>query len=81
MKSSLAAFVAGFVSCYVFCGTVIGLDLKLVVPPTNYVGVAYIAAIWPYWIGVPLLGLPEPWIPDASFTFHDLEETDAPDEE
>ncbi len=63
-------YLAGFFTCYFFCGFMIGLTLKTAVPATNMIGVSYIAIIWPWWVSAPVLGI-EPPVPSQSFTFHD----------
>jgi hypothetical protein len=60
--------IAGFLACYLMAGTMIGMALKYATPPTNAFGVAYIAAIWPIWIGQIWTGWNVP-VPSQSFTF------------
>jgi len=62
-------FFAGFFTCYLFAGYAIGGALAHFVPATNFIGVTYIAAIWPYWVIAPVFGF-DPPVPPASFTFN-----------
>lgn len=62
-------FLAGFATAYTFAGFMIGESLAHFVPATNFLGVCWLALIWPLWLAQPWTGWTPP-VPAWSWTFH-----------